>query len=244
MIASTVFPVISDGGFGVVETAAEVLELVPLLEATTRDDVWGAVAVGVKVPEAAELEEENPNAGAAVDCAWEDEAGAAGLVDKENPVKELVVPAEAEAAVVLATPNPAKELRLLDEEPVEATGAVVTAAEELRLKEGMDGAEAPEEALAVVAVENNGVDEAVDFVVAAEEATLPRTEEGCEAEEEANENEKLDVVAGVADAEVGVLFKIEEVPAKENAEVGAAELDGAAACAPNRDDPVEGVAGA
>lgn len=235
MIASTVFPVISDGNFGVVETAAVVLELVPLLEATTRDDdVWGAAAVAVKVPEAAELEEVKPNAGAAADCVWVDEADAAGLVDKENPVKELVVPDDAEA-VVLVTPKPGKERELEDGAKlvVEATGAVVAAEDELRLKEGIDNAEAPEEALvvlaAVVAVENNGVDDfaaELPSVVAAEEAALPRTEEGCEAEEEDIENEKPDAVEEAVDAEVGVLFKNEELPAKENPEVGAAELDG------------------
>lgn len=38
MISSTVLPVISDGNFGVVVTAVLTLELVPLLEATTRDE--------------------------------------------------------------------------------------------------------------------------------------------------------------------------------------------------------------
>lgn len=38
MISSTVFPVISDGIFGAGATAVVTVEVVPLLEATTRDD--------------------------------------------------------------------------------------------------------------------------------------------------------------------------------------------------------------
>lgn len=147
MISSTVFPVISDGNFGVADIAAVALKLVPLLEATTRvDDVWAVVVLEVEVIEAAELEPGKLNTGAVVvDCACEDEVGADGFVDNEKPVKELVLP---DVAAAFVTPNPVKELTAADE-AAELAGAAdeeaVVAEDELKLNVGNAGVEAAAE---------------------------------------------------------------------------------------------------
>lgn len=154
MISSTVFPVISDGNFGVVDTTVVTLALVPLLEATTRDDeVWAAVVLEMEGTVAAEQDGGRPKAGAGVvDCACDD-ARVDVLVDKENPVNELVVPEEADE---LVTPKPVKEPTVPDDEeelPMAAVATVLTEDEEgVTPKEGKAGTEvAAEEAVALLA---------------------------------------------------------------------------------------------
>jgi UDP-N-acetyl-D-mannosaminuronate dehydrogenase len=69
IISSTVFPVISDGNFGAEVTVVATAEVVPLLEATTRevDDGWAAeLAAVVAVVAVAAVEAERENIGDAV----------------------------------------------------------------------------------------------------------------------------------------------------------------------------------
>lgn len=136
IISSTVFPVISDGNFGVGDTVViRAEEDVPLLDATAREeDVCAAAVLGavelvfaaVSVDVTAEVEDEKLNTEEAVvvgcDAEDDDTAGVVAFVDKEKLGNAGVVVAAVEAGNALF--------------------AAVVAAAELAARAGIDGVDA------------------------------------------------------------------------------------------------------
>lgn len=96
MISSTLFPVISDGNFGVVVADVEAVAAALLPEETTRaDDVEAAelalVPIALKGP-------------AALVCGWDDEPGVDVFANTENELE--TVPVEAGVLVVVKPEKP------------------------------------------------------------------------------------------------------------------------------------------
>lgn len=190
MISSTVFPVISDGNFGAAVTEVLTVEVVPPVEATTRDDdVCPAVVPETEVAGAAEDEVVTPNAGAVLpDTAGVDEAGVEVLFEKEKPVVELAPPEE---AVLLVRLKPVKDPPL-PEDAAEAAAIDVVLAEELTPHAGVEvdwvvELDAGVETAEVVTVENSGAAEVANenegvlvagvLEIELPEAALPKPEE-------------------------------------------------------------------
>lgn len=180
---------ISDGNFGEAATEVLTVEVVPLVEATTRaDDVGVALELELKIAGAVEVEVLTPNAEAVtLETATVDD-----LFEKENPVpKEAVV-------AVLPTPNPVKDdppLAAEDAAPVEATGVAeaLAAAEDaapVAPNAGTEGAkvvlpvDTVEAVVVVVTVENSGAEDVVNEKVEPEEgleaAGVPEAVEAAE----------------------------------------------------------------
>lgn len=217
------------------------LDVVPLLEATIRDDVGAAVVLALEPVVDAEVVAGMLKAGTVVAEGAGDEAGVEVLVDNEKLGTELAV---AEEAGVAVTPNPVKELAGVEDPAVTADAAEVAAADEKpAANEGnvveedteaelltADGVDAP---VVVVTVENDGAadgtkEKDVGFAEDAVEggADGAKLKEDCEDEEDgANEKGEVvvDVAEGVKDGELELVGLAKEKP------VGAAKGDDVAA---------------
>lgn len=220
------------------------LDVVPLLEATIRDDVGAAVVLALEPVVDAEVVAGMLKAGTVVAEGAGDEAGVEVLVDNEKLGTELAV---AEEAGVVVTPNPVKELAGVEDPAVTADAAEVAAAEKPAANEGnvveedteaelltADGVDA---LVVVVTVENDGAadgakEKDVGFAEDAVEggADGAKLKEDCEDEEDcANEKGEVvvDVAEGVKEGELELVGLAKEKPAgAAKGDDVAAELEG------------------
>lgn len=220
------------------------LDVVPLLEATIRDDVGAAVVLALEPVVDAEVVAGMLKAGTVVAEGAGDEAGVEVLVDNEKLGTELAV---AEEAGVAVTPNPVKELAGVEDPAVTADAAEVAAADEKPAANEGNVVEEDTEAelltadgvdalVVVVTVENDGADGAkgkdVGFAEDAVEggADGAKLKEDCEDEEDgANEKGEVvvDVAEGVKEGELELVGLAKEKPAgAAKGDDVAAELEG------------------
>lgn len=220
------------------------LDVVPLLEATIRDDVGAAVVLALEPVVDAEVVAGMLKAGTVVAEGAGDEAGVEVLVDNEKLGTELAV---AEEAGVVVTPNPVKELAGVEDPAVTADAAEVAAADEKPAANEGNVVEEDTEAelltadgvdalVVVVTVENDGADGAkgkdVGFAEDAVEggADGAKLKEDCEDEEDgANEKGEVvvDVAEGVKEGELELVGLAKEKPAgAAKGDDVAAELEG------------------
>lgn len=220
------------------------LDVVPLLEATIRDDVGAAVVLALEPVVDAEVVAGMLKAGTVVAEGAGDEAGVEVLVDNEKLGTELAV---AEEAGVVVTPNPVKELAGVEDPAVTADAAEVAAADEKPAANEGNVVEEDTEAelltadgvdalVVVLTVENDGADGAkgkdVGFAEDAVEggADGAKLKEDCEDEEDgANEKGEVvvDVAEGVKEGELELVGLAKEKPAgAAKGDDVAAELEG------------------